>query len=128
MFLTKDEVRAARLRGQVKFPIAGVNRSISVVAMVASRALEMRDLQKKLSAGEISQIDLFRMMVQNACVDEKGDLFSAEDVDQILGTLTLNELVSLIGLINTSLELKTDPGATGNSEGSPAVASPSASV
>lgn len=132
-FFTPEEVRKIRLRGAVKIPIADTERTLTVIKMGADHALEMTELRKGGATGALSaeeQRKLFLFMLQKAVVDEKGDLLTESDAQQLLGLLELEEISDLITKVTASLSgtkagnSKASPGADSSSGSASASAGP----
>ena len=130
-FLNPDELRAVRLRNATKFPIPGTTRSLNVLQLGAARTQELAQIEGKLKAAQAAgpkehaaaQRDLFLFMIEGGCADEKGDILTAEDAQQLYAALTLDEISSLANAITDSIKPKTAvvaPGTpdAGNSAGS----------
>lgn len=123
-FLTKEQIRKVRIKGSVVKKFAALDdKELRIVKMSSSAQLETQQIQKKVAEGKLSNKDFLIFMVQNACADMEGDLFSEEDARGVFDLLPLEDVTAIVNeaakLIGSSIKVKVNASGEGAVEEAP---------
>lgn len=103
-FLTAEQVKAVRLKDSKLIPIAGVEgKSIRLLRMSSSAALQMRELRTQIANGTKTDKDLFLLLLEQGCADETGTPLTGEDAQQLFEVLPIDELSKLVADITAAI-------------------------
>lgn len=127
-FLTEEQVRAVRLKGSETIKLERLEKSIRVVLVSGNKAFEIRELQSLTDAKTPKgQRAIFMFMLEAACADDEGNLFTHADAEQLFDVLSLEEVTQLVNKVSDTLGIQVGKGKASPSETSSSVSvSPSA--
>lgn len=121
MFLTPEQVRAIRLKGAEDYPLERIGKTLKVIPVSGSKAMEIRERQAELDPNTPrGQRELFLFLLAAACADETGDALTADDAATLLDVLSIEEVSALINRVGKSLGVQ-----VGKAQASPASATSS---